>query len=206
MHRRGIPAIEGMLVARGLMYSSVYFHKTVRIAELMLSRAVDWTLEHEKIDVHKDIQTSVDAELLMNLYKAGGFSKEIVNRLKFRKLFKKIYSCQVSELSEAQRECVSELTDYDKLREKEQELCSKAKIPEGYAIIDFLGGELSISEPRIKKTQIKILDKALKPLSKYSPLAKALQLRTVPDWDLMVIAERRYAESLIRAIPKIVFG
>ncbi|MEM2899257.1 MAG: HD domain-containing protein, partial [Thermoplasmata archaeon] len=32
----GINALEGMLVARALMYSTVYFHKTVRIAEGML--------------------------------------------------------------------------------------------------------------------------------------------------------------------------
>src|SRR2546427_2422380 len=30
--RKGLPALEGILVARGLLYSSVYFHKTVRIA------------------------------------------------------------------------------------------------------------------------------------------------------------------------------
>src|SRR5256712_2547539 len=41
LDRKGLPALEGMLVARGLMYSSVYFHKTVRIAEEMLSRAVE---------------------------------------------------------------------------------------------------------------------------------------------------------------------
>ena len=28
LDRKGLPALEGMLVARGLMYSSVYFHKT----------------------------------------------------------------------------------------------------------------------------------------------------------------------------------
>src|SRR5439155_1762743 len=41
LDRKGLPALEGMLVARGLMYSSVYFHKTVRIAEEMLARAVE---------------------------------------------------------------------------------------------------------------------------------------------------------------------
>src|SRR2546430_719157 len=33
LDRKGLPALEGMLVARGLMYSSVYFHKSARIAE-----------------------------------------------------------------------------------------------------------------------------------------------------------------------------
>ena len=33
----GLSAVEGMLVARALMFSAVYFHKTVRISELMLA-------------------------------------------------------------------------------------------------------------------------------------------------------------------------
>src|SRR2546430_2009848 len=33
LDRKGLPALEGMLVARGLIYSSVYFHKSARIAE-----------------------------------------------------------------------------------------------------------------------------------------------------------------------------
>ncbi|MCK4265718.1 MAG: HD domain-containing protein, partial [Thermoplasmata archaeon] len=37
---KGVSAVEGMLVARSLMYSSVYFHKTVRIAEIMLAKTV----------------------------------------------------------------------------------------------------------------------------------------------------------------------
>ena len=29
----GLPALEGMLVARGLMYSAVYFHRVTRVTE-----------------------------------------------------------------------------------------------------------------------------------------------------------------------------
>ena len=39
--RKGVSVVENILMARGLMYSSVYFHKTVRIAELMLSKALE---------------------------------------------------------------------------------------------------------------------------------------------------------------------
>src|SRR5437762_14302681 len=61
LDRKGLPALEGMLVARGLMYSSVYFHKTVRIAKEMLARAV----ERSEASI-AEIQQMVDHEL-MNL-------------------------------------------------------------------------------------------------------------------------------------------
>ncbi len=45
INEKGLSAVEGMLVARSLMYSSVYFHKTVRICELMLAKAVKMALK-----------------------------------------------------------------------------------------------------------------------------------------------------------------
>ena len=39
--KKGVGVVENILMARSLMYSSVYFHKTVRIAELMLSKAIE---------------------------------------------------------------------------------------------------------------------------------------------------------------------
>ncbi|NLK26470.1 MAG: HD domain-containing protein, partial [Euryarchaeota archaeon] len=41
VQKGGLVAVEGLLVARSLMYTSVYFHKTVRIAEMMLCKAVE---------------------------------------------------------------------------------------------------------------------------------------------------------------------
>ena len=39
--KSGLVAVEGLMVARSLMYTSVYFHKTVRIAEMMMCKAVE---------------------------------------------------------------------------------------------------------------------------------------------------------------------
>src|SRR5206468_10865732 len=84
--RKGLPALEGILVARGLMYSSVYFHKTVRIAEQMVSRAV----ERSGSDV-RDVQKMVDSELLQWLGAQGEFQREVALRIKYRKLYKRIW-------------------------------------------------------------------------------------------------------------------
>jgi len=42
LDRKGVGVVENILMARTLMYSSVYFHKTVRIAELLLQHQKQW--------------------------------------------------------------------------------------------------------------------------------------------------------------------
>ena len=59
VRKSGLVAIEGLMVARALMYTSVYFHHTVRIAEMMLCKAV----ENASPSVVEDIQIQTDAGL-----------------------------------------------------------------------------------------------------------------------------------------------
>ncbi len=83
---KGLPAVEGFLLARSLMYSSVYYNKTVRIAELMLQGAVErwygpgreawWQL--------------TDGALLARLQEAPETSGELARRLVVRQLYKRV--------------------------------------------------------------------------------------------------------------------
>lgn len=201
VEKAGIPAVEGILVARALMYSSVYFHKTVRIAECMLARAVERMNNLEMMD----IQRMVDAELLNKLKEYGGFQREIALMLKYRKLFKKAYMISYTEMSDDLKERLLELNDWRKRKEIEDEICSKAGIPEGHVIVDLPARELLLSEPRMTKTDVNIWnddDNAVKPLSKYSPLARALQKRVVPGWVLMVSTDAEFREKVRRISQK----
>jgi HD superfamily phosphohydrolase len=193
INKRGLSAVEGMLVSRSLMYSSIYFHKTVRIAELMLARAVEHAEEKEEMP---NLSQMVDYDLLNFLDDLGGFPHEVVRKLKYRRLYKRIYSISLKELNETQRSALAELGDWEKLRSKEEELCEKFSVPPGHLFIDIPRAELQLSEPRLKRTQVKIRDKGLKPLSSYSPLARALQLRPIPDWELMVAVDPEYHEGI----------
>ncbi|UCH88742.1 MAG: HD domain-containing protein [Thermoplasmata archaeon] len=95
IHRRGLSAVEGMLVARSLMYSSIYFHKTVRIAELMLARAAEAAKkDHEMPELYR----MADSDLLNYLRSLGGFPAEIERKLKYRRLYKKVLSLSPTEL------------------------------------------------------------------------------------------------------------
>lgn len=195
INRRGIAAMEGMLVARSLMYSSVYFHKAVRISELMLSNAV------ERMDDDKpEIQDMVDSELIEQLKTWGEYQNDIVQRLKYRRLFKKSFALNWNQMDDNIKEKLADLGDPRIRRAREEEICTKAGVPKGYVILDIPQIELLISEPRIKMTDVKVLEKdTLKSLSRLSPLAKALQAKVIPEWVLMVSTDEQYIPQVERA-------
>jgi HD superfamily phosphohydrolase len=188
--KRGLPAVESMLVARALMYSSVYFHKTVRIGEMMMARAVERMDGLEGLDLPR----MVDSELLSHLSSSGKFQRDIAARLKYRRLFKKAYSVPVAGLDEEAASRLARLEDPAHRRSVEDEIARKAGVEEGYVIVDMPTREVLLSEPRMHQTDVLILDEErqrLQPLSKHSPLARALQNRLVPDWAVMVSTDAR---------------
>jgi HD superfamily phosphohydrolase len=201
VHKRGVSAVEGMLVARALMYTSVYYHKTVRIAELMMARAVE--LLEEPL---KDLNEMVDSELMARLRDHGGFQRDIATMLKYRRLFKRALTIQKGKSSDYEMEVINDLKDSKNRKRCERELCKRAGIPQGYAIVDVPERELEITEPRIKSTNVKILDgTSLKQLSHYSPLAKALEVRDVYDWDIMVSVAPKYLAHVTKVAKKVLF-
>ncbi|MDI6855855.1 MAG: HD domain-containing protein [Candidatus Thermoplasmatota archaeon] len=204
MDKKGVSAIESMLVARGLMYSSVYFHKTVRIAEIMLARAVERALELGKLE---ELNRMVDSELLAELEKAHSYCKEIVLRLKYRKLFKKAYSKDIKEFSKEELDALSELDNADKRLKKERELCRKVGAKEGYVLIDTPGKEIILSEPRLDKIDIRILDNGkLRFFSDYSPIAKAMRTRKIVDWAVMVSTQPKYSKQVAKVAERVLLG
>jgi len=202
LDRKGLPALEGMLTARGLMYSSVYFHKTVRIAEEMLARAV------ERSDAPMaDIQKMVDHELLNWLVHQGTFQKEIAFRLKYRKLYKRVLASDRDELTDATRSALASFKDSEQRRRAEDRIARQAGLSPGQVIIDVPLPELLLSEPRIAKTEVPILDDgSVKPFSKVSPLGRALQVRQVVDWVVMVAAPAEAVDAVRKASESALFG
>src|SRR2546426_8410430 len=200
--RKGLPALEGMLVARALMYSSVYFHKTVRIAEQMIARAVERTAG----DV-RDVQKMVDAELLQWLAGQGEFAKDGALRIKYRKLHKRAWDRGRDELSEEQRKALLAFEDPKTRRRAEDAICQRANIPAGRAIVDIPLPELLISEPRIAMTDVKVVDgDKVRPFRKVSPLGRALQLREVSDWVGMVAADPKHRAAVAKAAERVLFA
>lgn len=193
--RKGLPALEGMLVARALMYSSVYFHKTVRIAEQMIARAV----ERSEAPI-ADIQRMVDHELFAWLVNQGPFQKEIAGRLKYRKLYKRALSYGRDELTEETREILGAFRHPGERRRAEDRIARRAGLKAGQVIIDVPLPELLLSEPRLGKTEVPILDDGeVRPFSKVSTLGRALQARQVVEWVVMVASPGAHVAAVRKA-------
>jgi len=198
--KKGIGVIENILMARALMYSSVYFHKTVRIAELMLSKSIE---KLDDLDPFEFIKKT-DFELINDLKNKGSYQHEIVTRLKYRKLFKQAYTSSVSTSNEQLIDVVKNLKDLKLRRKKEQEIEESLKIPEGHVIIDVPFYELHQAEPRIDKTDMIIVDEKneKKNLNDFTPVAKAIKQKTIPDWDIMIITEEKYRDLISKKAEK----
>jgi len=200
--RKGVGVVENILMARGLMYSSVYFHKTVRIAELMLSKAIEMLPETEPFEFFK----MTDSELIENLKQMGPFQHEIATCLKYRKLFKQAYVLSSSNLDGQGIEIFKRLEDAKLRREKEQELEGALNIPTGHIIIDVPYQELHRAEPRINQTNITIVEENdAKVLDEFTPIAEAIRSRIVPDWAVMIITDEKFREIVSKKAEKILY-
>jgi HD superfamily phosphohydrolase len=199
--RKGVSVVENIIMARALMYTSVYFHKTVRIAELMLSKACELLQDPDPFLLFR----MTDAEIMQYLRHAGSYQNEIVTRLKYRRLFKQAYNIQIADATEEQKDLIRSLESSQQRHEKELELSDKLDIPKGHIIIDIPRPELLRAEPRINQTGITILDNNTpKSLDTYTPIAQAVRNRMTPDWSLMVITDEKYRDIVAKKAPLLV--
>lgn len=204
INRKGLGVIENILIARTLMYSSVYFHKTVRIAELMLSKAIELAERTEPFDFFK----MTDAELINNLKNKGSFQNEIAVRLKYRNLFKQAYAKSKSDVPIEYIDVIKKLEDINFRRDKEEEFEEKLGIPRGHIIIDAPTRELHLSEPRISQTDILVVDEKEKHrrLEELTPIANAVKMREIPDWVVMIVTDEKYRNLVAENTEKILFS
>jgi len=153
-----------------------------------------------------DLPRLVDSELLALLSSSGRFQRDIVTRLKYRRLFKKAFTVPVAGLEEGTAGRLARLADPSQRRTVEDEIARKAGVEEGYVIVDLPSREVLFSEPRMRQTGVLILDeerKRLEPLSRHSPLARALQNRPVPDWAVMVSTDARSRSKVAEAARRV---
>jgi len=201
--KKGIGVIENILIARTLMYSSVYFHKTIRIAEIMLSKAIEMLPEIDPFELFK----MIDGELLNNLNKKGIYQYEIVTRIKYRNLFKQAYVASKEDFDKRGINLIKELENRNYRRKKELELEKSLNIPTGHLIIDIPHQELYQAEPRIYKTNMSIIDgDSVKTLDHYTPMAKAVKSRSIPDYIIMIVTDDKYRDIVSKKAEKILFS
>ncbi|KYK23074.1 hypothetical protein AYK25_06845 [Thermoplasmatales archaeon SM1-50] len=203
MMRKGVNVVENILMARALMYSSVYFHKTVRIPELMLSKALEEISDAEPFEFFR----MTDAEIMISLKSMGRFQREIVTRLKYRDLFKQAYAVSLFDLNKEEIKIVKTLEDVSIRRQKEHEIEEVFHIPNGHIIIDVPRPELLRAEPRINNTDIHVINRnEMKSLDDFTPVASAIRSRVAPDWALMLITDEKYRKTVAKKVKRLLFS
>jgi len=98
---KGRSAVEGFLVGRALMYSTVYYHKTVRAAEMMAQAAVERSPGYPGDS--GPLFRGTDGELLAELRRARRVTASLVDGLLDRRLYKRAFSIPVVPRSQRTR-------------------------------------------------------------------------------------------------------
>ena len=186
-------------MARGLIYSAVYFHRVTRVTEVMLSRAVERA--GDALPDSIDLQRRVDAEIWGALDKAGGFSRDMITRLKYRNLLKVCLSRRKDDLSPEQIERLASIAnELSVRREIEDDIAFRAGMEPGYVAIDVPSVKLLLSEPRMAQVDVKVVgdDGKTRWLKEVTPMAEALRKRQVSQEAVYVMTlpgnEKRVAE------------
>ena len=202
---KGIEAVEGLLTARALMYTSVYFHHTVRVAEMMLVNAVDFAISRVGPITKNNFYSMADAELMEHLYSMEGYPKNIALRLRYRQLFKSAYIEKRRDLTRAEkRGYLRRYSRWRSTRKLQDEIADDAGVPHGQVILDVPIVDIIISEPRLAKVEIPVLAEGkLEKLSKLSPIASAIEKRQAPRYLLRVVTEPRHVGRVRRAAKRV---
>ena len=200
IEKGGTAAAEGLMVARSLMYSSVYFHRAVRIVKMMLMKSI----EASSIDV-SGIYLWNDEELMGNLIQEGGTPSRIARSVRNRILYKNVATVFSEDASEELLEHLSEFTGYRKRKQLEADIAERAGIDVSDVIVDIPPRSILLSNQSIGKTDVSILDPEgkVKALTRLSPLAKSLQSRDTFGWSLLIASPEEHKDAVLKASKKL---
>lgn len=200
LRRGGITAAEGLMVARSLMYTTVYFHETVRISQRMLSKAV----EASGADL-SDIYLRGDSELMSMVKATGGKPSEIVRRLESRMFDKKAFAVYSDDMTEDKAHILMEYAGRGGSARLESEIADAA----GLDVLE-VGAEVTSKSNlqgvmRIGKTDVAIADDEgrIKSLARFSPIARSLQARDPYGWAVLISAPEGKTETVRKAASKV---
>ena len=178
LRERGLEAAESLLVARFTMFSTVYLHKTVRIASRMLQQAIALALSDGTVAA-KDALRLPDTQMLEALCasRSGG---QYAKRLKERRLFKRAHSLPLAKLRMGARKAEAELS----------EKC-------GCAVL------LDMPRLSLKTSAMVQAGRGLVPISSQSQLVRSLEKMQESRLEAMAICEEKDVKRVARAAERL---
>ncbi len=87
----------------------------------------------------------------------------------------------------------------------EEDIARRAGVDPHHVVVDVPSSELSISEPRIALTEVRVLDGGrVKLLPRISSIAASLQTRRAHEWAIMVACPERLRERVGKAAERVI--
>jgi uncharacterized protein len=197
---KGRSAVEGFLVGRALMYAAVYYHKTVRAAEIMAQGAFE-RLAGYPVGADRAL-FGTDGELFVSLQDGGPTSARMVADLEVRRLHKRVYGHRTLTPSERRPWRVL-ARDPPRRRGVESEAAARLGAPDGSVLIDLAG--LDPREPSGKDwAEVGLIDghRVTHPFRAPSPW-RALALQPPAQWAVGVYVDPRYRAEGRRRLPRL---
>jgi uncharacterized protein len=185
---KGRSAVEGFVVGRSLMYSAVYYHKTVRSAEVMAQAALERSPGYP---ASAGLLTGTDADLLVALEASGGMPSRLVWGLRERRLFKRVRAWRALK-GPALRTARTLERSPARRRHWEDDVASELGVPEGSVLLDLSG--LSESRPeRSEWAALGILeDERVTHPFRTAGLWREIALRPKNQWAASVYVDPRF--------------
>ena len=195
----GTEAAESLLRARFLMYPTVYEHHAARIAEAMFCRAIERAIGN-KLFKPMDMYRYDEVDLISILRNSKGYSKEMIDKIDSRDLFKRAVVFKKKDLGEEAVKKLIELRDNPKKIYKiEAELAEAAEVKNGEILLD-------VAEPLYSSKEFGIL---VKQGSEYIAASDAsVSIRTLEEaqwdyWVTMVVAPAEHQKKAEKAVKKV---
>ncbi|HXY46803.1 MAG TPA: HD domain-containing protein [Thermoplasmata archaeon] len=196
---KGRSAVEGFLVGRALMYTSVYFHKTVRAAEMMAQAAVERMPGYP--ESARPLFGRTDGEFLDRLQGAGGLSEALARGLLERRLYKRAFGwTTLPGPTRARWERL--LGRPAERRALEDEIASGVRRPAGSVLIDLAMLDTR-DAPEDDWGEIGLLtgEGTLFPFRRPSPW-RTLAARPPSEWAVSVYAAPRAVSDVARYVAR----
>jgi len=144
--KEGIHAVEQYILAKYYLTTNVYQHKVRLITDQMIIRAIKLGIEEDKIDELIQLYSFDGSDNFISRYKQfddalfmqkfcingkdGSKCKELLLRLKDRKLLKRVFDCSVTEFQPGVRDILPNLQNENKKIAKKIEIDIAEKIKE----------------------------------------------------------------------------
>lgn len=143
IERAALNSFESLLIARYQMFKAVYFHKTVRAAEVMLLKAMILADEYlhlseayKRVDDYMRLTDDMTLANLLSLKDEGRkelvLAKRLAEDYRDRRLFKSVYE----SILQASSRLINRLTDARYLRDRCNEIASIAGVDPDMVYID----------------------------------------------------------------------